>query len=453
MLMRNPSPTAIDLFSGCGGFSSGMLDAGVSVIAGFDNDKRSIEAFDYNHAHRGSKGHIVDLATATGAELLEVAGVEKVDLVFGGPPCQPFSIAGKQRGLDDHRGNLVFEFVRLVGEINPSAVVFENVANLESVDSGKVAERVRSGLTALGYKVRSGILNAAEYGVPQMRRRLFIIGAKGTGELKFPPPATHTSVDQRELFQDLEPYLTCREVIGDLPDVWEPSARDVHNHEPTMHSAAMLEAFAVLAPGSRDKRSFHDRLHPDRPSYTLRAGTGNYTPLRPIHYQHPRVLTVRESARIQGFSDQFIWPDWIPRLQQYRQVGNAVPPRLGEVLARTLAASLRWTLNPDATKGDPSSRGNPNRFTYEERAAARLRMTVGASLGRQPKAEGQLKVPLAPVRVDKSGKLPARSAKPTKSCDLSGSDAIPTRPHHCTTIGSNVSTALTKTYSKASLKA
>ena len=123
-----------------------------------------------------------------------------------------------------------------------------------------------------------------------------------------------------------------------------------------MHSPAMLEAFAQLRPGTREKKSFHDRLHPDRPSYTLRAGTGNFSPLRPVHYKYDRVISVRESARIQSFSDRFVWPDSIPRLQQYRQVGNAVPPLLAKAIGQFLAKHLGWNLVPGELEGDPTTR-------------------------------------------------------------------------------------------------
>ena len=149
-----------------------------------------------------------------------------------------------------------------------------------------------------------------------------------------------------------------------------------------MHSAGMLEAFAQLKPGTRDKKSFHDRLHPDRPSYTLRAGTGNFSPLRPIHYKYDRVISVRESARIQSFDDNFIWPDSMPRLQQYRQVGNAVPPLLAAEIGRALAKMMSWYLHPSELTGDPSSRPPAITTTPEFRFAERQRRTRGASLGR-----------------------------------------------------------------------
>jgi DNA (cytosine-5)-methyltransferase 1 len=143
----------------------------------------------------------------------------------------------------------------------------------------------------------------------------------------------------------------------------------------------MLAAFSELKPGTRDRKSFHDRPHPDRPGYTLRAGTGNFSPLRPVHYEYDRVITVRESARLQGFTDDFIWPDWIPRLQQYRQVGNAVPPPLARRIGEALAASLSWTLDPIGLKGDPESRPPANLLTSQERAAQRAKWHRGASLG------------------------------------------------------------------------
>lgn len=379
MKVKAKSPVAIELFSGCGGFSSGFLDAGIAVRAGFDHNPPAIEAFNYNHEFRSAKGFVSDLANSSGAELLALAGVTSVDLVIGGPPCQPFSIAGKQNGLKDKRGNLVFEFVRIVGELNPVAVLFENVANLGTINEGKVLNDVIRGLRDLGYNVTSGVINAADYGVPQSRKRLFIFGVKGTTP-SLPPP-THGRSAADDFFRPLSPYVTAMNAIDDLPDVDTPQAEQIHNHEPTLHSVGMLKAFSTLLPGERDRKSFHDRLHPNRPSYTLRAGTGNFSPLRPVHYRYDRVITVRESARIQSFSDLFIWPDWLPRLQQYRQVGNAVPPLLAKGFAEHIASLLNWQLSPELLKGDPNSRPNPIRFSRAEKDAARLRRMRGASLG------------------------------------------------------------------------
>lgn len=376
-------PIAIDLFSGCGGFSTGLLDAGVAVVAGFDNERRAIAVYDYNHEYRGSSGHQIDLRTATGREILEAASVEFVDLVVGGPPCQAFSIIGRRRGLRDERGMLLNDFSRLILEMRPKAFILENVPNLLRFDGGEVIRMLFRNLETSGYRIQYQILSVADYGVPQLRKRLFAVGIANSEEFQFPPPRTHGSCTvQDELFgPELKPHKTARDAIGDLPDVGTPEGMLVPNHEPTVHSPSMLAAFRELAPGKRDAKSHHDRLHPDRPSYTLRAGSGNFSPLRPIHYSCDRVITVRESARVQGFSDDFIWPDSIPRLQQYRQVGNAVPPMVAEVLARHVAKVVGWRLVPEAFRGDPNQRPSPWSMTPEERERLRHERIRGASTG------------------------------------------------------------------------
>lgn len=178
------------------------------------------------------------------------------------------------------------------------------------------------------------------------------------------------------------PYRTAKDAIGDLPDAGEFGETGIFNHEPTEHSAGMRARLRGLRPGQRERGSFHDRLDPDRPSYTLRAGSGNFSPLRPIHYTYDRVVTARESARIQGFDDHFIWPDRIPRLQQYRQIGNAVPPPLASAFARAMALQLRWKLHAEELLGDPSAREPAMTMTDDERKAQRTSRTRGASLGR-----------------------------------------------------------------------
>lgn len=377
------TPTAIDLFCGCGGFSSGLLDAGVRVVAGFDNDSPSIVAYNYNHHYRGATGIVADLSTLSGAEVLALAGVERVSVVVGGPPCQAFSVVGKQRGLDDARGNLVLEYARLVAEIRPEAFMLENVPNIERVQDGAVFTRLIAALRDAGYEISHCVLSAADYGVPQMRKRMFIVGVAEGAAITLPPRPTHRAPHAGiSLFEAALPaYRTCRQAIGDLPDVDSPEARRVSNHEPTLHSPKMLAAFAELPQGRRDPKSFHDRLHADSLSYTLRAGTGNFSPLRPVHYQHDRVISVRESARLQGFDDHYIWPDSLPRLQQYRQVGNAVCPPMARALATHISANLGWRLNPDAVRGDPTTRAAAEQYTYEERLLARMSRLRGASMG------------------------------------------------------------------------
>jgi DNA (cytosine-5)-methyltransferase 1 len=374
------APVCIDLFCGCGGLSTGLLDAGVDVRLGVDADRPSITTFDLNHAGRGSKSLQSDVRAVTGSELVERAGSE-VDLLVGGPPCQPFSVAGKRQGLADERGGLVFEFVRLLDEIQPQAYIFENVPNLVTVGGGAILERLRCELGRLDYSVSTALLFAADYGVPQMRKRLFIVGARDRRDISMPPPATHACPTE-DPNPTLQPYVTAGDALDDLPDVGDEEAEDVANHEPTFHSRAMLERFAGLAPGAREIRSRHDRLHRQRLAYTLRAGTGNFTPLRPIHYRHDRVLSVRECARLQSFADDFHWPDEQARVQQYRQVGNAVPPVLAQAVGGHVAHELGWEVDPAlfATSGPPER----VRLPLAERLARRQKYMRGGASGAVP---------------------------------------------------------------------
>lgn len=372
-------PTGIELFAGCGGLSTGFLDAGLNVAAGFELDARAVDAYNYNHDYRGSRGFIADLNLASGAELLERAGIKRADFVIGGPPCQPFSIAGKRQGKRDIRADLIGHFIRIVDELKPSAFMLENVPNLASIDNGEFLDDVKAELRALGYKVDHRVVLAADYGVPQNRKRLVVLGVKGKHAVRF-PDATHGTTER--------PYLSAAEAIDDLPDAGEFGETGIFNHEPTAHSDDMIERLSALEPGKRERGSYHDRLHPERPSYTLRAGSGNFSPLRPVHYKHHRVITVRESARLQGFSDDFLWPDRIPRLQQYRQVGNAVPPPMAEAFAVCLAEQMGWTLHKAGLAGDPSTRPPAHTYTDDERKALRTARLRGASLGKVALAAG-----------------------------------------------------------------
>lgn len=375
------TPVAIELFCGCGGMSTGFLDAGMKVAAGFDVDRRAVEAYRYNHEYRGSRGFEAEVTGLSGAEILRLAEIGSVDVLLAGPPCQPFSIVGKRRGREDNRANLIAEFIRLVHELRPKAFVFENVPNLATIADGEIFRDLRGRLRRLGYGLEAGVVAAADYGVPQTRRRLLMLGVLD-GEIGLPAPTHGAPLSSPDLCR----HVTVDDAIGDLPDAGEYGEYGIHNHEPTLHSADMVKRLSALGVGERERSSFHDRLHPDRPSYTLRAGTGNFSPLRPIHHRYPRVITVRESARLQGFSDEFVWPDWIPRLQQYRQVGNAVPPPLAAAAARHIATELGWSLSPSTTKGDPSRRPSAIVLTDDERRIRRESLIRGASLGMRRRA-------------------------------------------------------------------
>lgn len=372
----------IELFAGCGGLSTGFLDAGLHVAAGFEIDQRAVDAYEYNHGYRGSRGHVADLSEVSGSQLLELAGIEHVDFVIGGPPCQPFSVAGKRQGALDGRAGLIGHFIRIVGELRPDALMLENVPNLASIADGAILEDAKIALRHLGYCVDHAVASAADFGVPQNRKRLIVLGIRGKRTISFPTPS-HGTFDS--------PFRTSSEAITDLPDAGEFGETGIFNHEPTAHSPDMIERLRWLEVGKRERGSFHDRLHPDRPSYTLRAGSGNFSPLRPVHYKHHRVITVRESARLQGFSDDFIWPDRIPRLQQYRQVGNAVAPPMASAFAACLAEQMGWGLDKDTLRGDPSTRPPANELTDDQRKAMRMARVRGASLGKVAQLAARIK--------------------------------------------------------------
>lgn len=369
--------TVVEVFAGCGGLSCGLSSAGYKVTLGVDLNAPAIDTFNYNHSHAGSTGMVADVRALDAKGLRAAAGLgrQRLDMLVGGPPCQPFSIIGKQKALDDERGDLVFQFIRLVRELEPEAFIFENVANFARIQNGEIAETVVSRLARSGYAVTSGVLDVSEYGVAQMRKRFLVIGSRGKQKISFPDPTHGTMLGQK-------PIVTCGEVLGDLPDVDTPGALAYRNHEGTTHSAAMIRMFEQLRPGTRDPKSHHDRLNADRPSYTIRAGNGNFTPLRPVHYRHNRVISVRESARIQSFPDHFAWPDDMSRLQQYRQVGNAVPPLFAAVIGRHVAAQLGFELDPEQYGRASGRTDRASVLSIEGQIARRRQFIRGASTGR-----------------------------------------------------------------------
>lgn len=230
--------TAIELFSGCGGMSCGLLSSGYNVLLGIDNNAEAIDAYNYNHEHVGSKGWVANVRGLDRQRILSTAnlGHRRLNLLTGGPPCQPFSIVGKRRALEDDRGDLVLEYVRLANTLEPEALVFENVANFAKIQGGEIADMVISGMEKAGYAVSHGVLDASDYGVAQMRKRFVIIGIRGKRPLRL-PEATHGTL--RLLGQ--RPVRTCRDVLDDLPDVDTEEALLFSNHEGTTHSPAMVK--------------------------------------------------------------------------------------------------------------------------------------------------------------------------------------------------------------------
>ena len=362
--MPRRKPIAIDLFCGTGGMSLGFKQAGFRVVGAFDNEARHIGTYKQNFP--SVPAFTMDLRRVTGGVLLGLIDCKReIDLVFGGPPCQGFSVGGK-RSLSDERNLLIREFAKLVGQIKPKYFVLENVQGLmmghaiQALNS--FVHRMRLRAYRVVQKIR--VLNAADYGVPQRRRRTFIIGHRSD------MPAPAYPEPSAILHESGKPYYPkVRDAIRDLPIVekydelfeqdgysgslGEPSyyakimrgeikeACDIlppreRNGEPltgclrTRHGKQTVDRFRHTEPGTTEPVSRFYRLSYDGLAPTIRAGTasdhGSHTSPRPIHPEYPRCITVREAARLHSY------PDWFQfhstRWHAFRQIGNSVPPRL-----------------------------------------------------------------------------------------------------------------------------
>lgn len=335
----------IDLFSGCGGLSKGFLDAGYNIILGVDNEEAALETFKHNHD--GGDALNLDLSQEDSfATIREHINGENIDVIIAGPPCQGFSLTGT-RDFDDERNKLYLAVIKSVEIFNPKAFVIENVPGMGTLYNGKVKDEIINRFEKLGYNVSNQIMNSAEYGVPQVRRRLIFVGVREEyGQFEFPLPTNKEEVD----------YITCKEAISDLHDfeegigaevsdyINEPESeyqkkmrRDMnklHNHVGTRHTENVIDVISQVPEGGNHKdlpegvgtsRKFNEawtRYHGDKPSKTIDTGHRNH-----FHYKYNRVPTVRENARLQSFPDDFIFKG--TKTKQYRQVGNAVPPKLG----------------------------------------------------------------------------------------------------------------------------
>lgn len=376
-------PIAVDLFSGAGGLSLGFEQAGFDVVAAVEVDPVHAATHKFNFPTcTVFPNSIVGLS---GARIRKQAGLgnRTVDVVAGGAPCQGFSLIG-HRALDDPRNELVREFVRIVVELDASYFVFENVRGLTVGKQKTVLEELIVEFERVGYGVRLPwrVLNAANYGVPQHRERLILLGAKKRLLLpNYPEPTTRLTGNADDRI-DLPKGPTCRDALGDLPnaerfrelldgdsvrtDRWgEPSAyaramRGLGRYASVFgyprawdravltssmrseHTDISRRRFAETTPGEVEPISRFFKLAPGGISNTLRAGTdsarGAFTSPRPIHYKFARCVTVREMARLHGFPDWFRFH--VTKWHGGRQVGNAVPPPLARAVASAVIDAL-----------------------------------------------------------------------------------------------------------------
>ncbi|RED25794.1 DNA (cytosine-5)-methyltransferase 1 [Rhodopseudomonas thermotolerans] len=348
--------TLVDLFCGCGGFSLGAHKAGFDVAAAFDVDATLTSSFHANFPK--TRLYLRDVGKLTGVEITKLLG-RSVTGIFGGPPCQGFSDIGR-RDASDPRRKLLSHFFRIVSELKPLFFVMENVRGLVYEDSrgvlGSAIEQVAGQYDILGPL----ILDAADFGAATRRRRVFVVGI-------------HKKAKSPLLLSDIRaferPAATVRSAIADLVDAeplgvrednfdyWRitrrgrPSeyARSLRSHDGLFASHRMVEhkadvarRFASVAPGDTDPVGRHPRLAWDGQCPTLRAGTGadkgSRQAVRPLHPEEPRVITVREAARLQGFPDRHIFHPTI--WHSFRMIGNSVSPIVSQAVFLSIRKKL-----------------------------------------------------------------------------------------------------------------
>lgn len=341
----------LDLFCGAGGFSAGLDSLeNINTVMAVDFDKYATETF---------KNNFKDTYVITGdltnkdikREIIEVARERNVNMIVGGPPCQGFSLKGKNLGLDDPRNFLFLEYYELVKEIMPEVFVIENVKNLLNSEGGYFKDQIIEKFTSLGYILNYGVLNAKNFGVPESRERAIIIGSlsRSVGL----PNYDIKPVTVRDAISDLA-YLNSGEgefeadYINDAQSSYQKKLRGkkLYNHMATNHSKLALEKLAMIPPEG-DKSSLPIELHGKQKFATTwsRLEWDTYSPTIDTRFDTPsngrnshpflnRSITPREAARIQSFHDDFIF--YGPKSSVCRQIGNAVPPLLGKAIGQAI---------------------------------------------------------------------------------------------------------------------
>lgn len=355
------SPTIIDLFSGCGGMSWGLQKAGFNTLAGIDNTSYALKTFKYNHKEAVAIN--ADMTKLDPEKVMEQLGLKRgeLDCIVGGPPCQGFSknVPSTYRFLEDPRNLLFVEYIRFVKAFNPKVVVMENVAEIYNAYSGEVKEEIESSLENLGYKVITKVLYAPDFGVPQRRRRCIFFASRTGVDPTFPEPA-FAEQGSTTLFGEIKKYRSAWSAISDLPvlqdgEGHEPMAYDkkpenefqvemredsehLYDHiakklRPTqfarMSSIKAGQGLKDLPPDLRPKSGYSgaygrldfEMIAPTITRWVFHPGSGRYG-----HPREARLLTIREAARIQTFSDDFRFIGTY--VEKASQIGNAVPPML-----------------------------------------------------------------------------------------------------------------------------
>lgn len=335
----------IDLFCGIGGLSLGFEQVGFEVIAAIDMWKDAVVTYNHNRKDKVAKVETVEDFNEN--ELLEIIASQKITGIIGGPPCQGFSTVGR-REVDDPRNKMYLEFYKAVKIANPNFFVIENVKGMLTLNKGAFVKDLieRFGPNGLGYNISYQLLNAADYGIPQNRYRVFYVGIKGK-EFKFPEPYNF-QLTAKDGISDLEG--SDNEHYGSEPqNAFQKEMRGKCKHpinqDYTDHTQQTIDIISQVPDGGnirdlprevwqvRKYNKAFERMGTFKPCNTIDTGHRNY-----FHYAEPRIPTVRESARIQSFPDDFEIVG--TRGSQYKQVGNAVPPMLAKIIAEEIRKNL-----------------------------------------------------------------------------------------------------------------
>lgn len=386
-------PIAVDLFAGAGGMTLGFEQSGFDVLAAVEIDPIHCAVHRFNFPHWTVICQSV--AEISGMEIRQLSAIkdQEIDVVFGGSPCQGFSLIGK-RALDDPRNSLLFHFLRLVKELQPKYFVLENVKGLTMGNHRQFLAEIMTEFACHNYSVERQyrVLNACNYGVPQHRERLFLFGCKNGLVLpKYPLPITPAQssdfvvptvrqaiadLPNVEHYPELNHHDSCIAEFGNPQSAYAQVMRGLKPATPdyayarqwqpnlltsslrTHHSQESIQRFLGTEFGKTEPISRFHKLDPNGICNTLRAGTpsnrGAFTSPRPIHPYAPRCITVREAARLHSY------PDWFrfhrTKWHGFRQVGNSVPPLLAAAVASEVIKVLDIALTkPEAVLPDPAA--------------------------------------------------------------------------------------------------
>lgn len=342
----------LDLFCGAGGFSYGVdKNKNFQTVLGLDFDQNAVNTFNKNI--KGATGIVGDITDKeTKRKVISESKRLGVNMVIGGPPCQGFSLKGKQLGLDDPRNFLFLEYIEIVKELKPEVFVIENVRNLLNASGGYFLNEIKERFIKLGYIVNSGFINARDFGVPQNRERAIIIGSLSRS-IPLPVGDRENAATVRDAISDLW-YLNSgqgkdvSEYINEPQSEYQKKLRGtkVYNHKATNHSKIALEKLKMVPPEG-DKSSIPLELHGKQKFATTwsRLVWDDVSPTIDTRFDTPsngrnshpvlhRAITPREAARIQSFDDDFVFTG--PKTSICRQIGNAVPPFMAEAIANTI---------------------------------------------------------------------------------------------------------------------